>query len=254
MPESARPPMSIPFNLYFHGLDKPHWSAETDGFRPDPEAQRLAEKSRVLVAGARRRKVAALHDSIKRLDKAVFALQDLDETGFTDVAAGHIERRLANTVSQCCSLLADINAAVDAYRTDEVAAATPPAVVEDRKLQDPATSLSALDDVEVQDAGHEYHCEEHGFHAHDDPDAADHHEDLAADAADLAEREAEDLDAAADARATDQVITALAARTAATMTTFDQAAEALANSFPTPADIAKGTVTPIRKHEVWPPR
>ncbi|WDF32218.1 hypothetical protein PTW37_10060 [Arthrobacter agilis] len=231
LPESARPPVSIPFNLYFHGLDKPHWSAETDGFRPDPDAQRLAEKSRVLVAGARRRKLASLHDSIKRLDKAVFALQDLDETGFSDVAAEHIERRLANTVSQCRSLLADINIAVDAYRTDEVAAATPPA---------------EGDDVELKDAGHEYHCEEHGFHAYNDPDAGWQHDEEHRDAEDLAEREAEELEAEADARAADQVITALAARTA------DAAVDA--EAFPTPADIAKGTVTPIRKHEVWPPR
>lgn len=239
MPESAQPLVSIPFNLYFHGLDKPHWSAETDGFRPDPDAQRLAQKSRVLVAGARRRKIAALHDSIKRLDKAVFALQDLDETGFTDVAAEHIDRRLANTVSQCRSVLADINAAVDAYRTDEIASATPPAKADDRDLQDLVTAAK-LNDVELKDASHEYHCEAHGFHAYNDPEAGWAHDEEH-------EREAEDLDAAADARATDQVITALAGRTAA-------APPSEAGSYPTPADIAKGTATPIRRHDVWPPR
>jgi hypothetical protein len=204
MPESARPSVSIPFNLYFHGLDKPHWSAEIDGFNADPALAERARKTRLLVAGARRRNIASLHDSIRRLDKAVNELSSLDETGFADAAAQHIDRRLAHTVSLCRTILADINGAVDAYRDDEQAATTPP----------PADDAGAEDIAERE-------------------------------AEDIAEREAEDLDAAADARAVDQVVTALAARVAAV--DFDE-------SYPTPADIARGTVTPIRHHEVWPPQ
>ncbi|MHA7145476.1 hypothetical protein ACX80U_12235 [Arthrobacter sp. TmT3-37] len=206
MPKSAQPLVSIPFNLYFHGLDKPHWSAETDGFRPDPDAQRRAEKSRQVAGSARRRRVATLHDSIKRLEKAVYGLSELDETGFTDVAAQHLERRLANTVSHCRSLLGDIAAAVDTYRTMEVASATPP---------------SSDSDLQWEHDQHQREEEE------------------------LAASEADDL--AADARAADQVITALAARTA-------KAVPSETDSFPTPADIAKGAVTTIRRNNVWPPQ
>lgn len=227
LPEVPRPTPSIPFNLYFHGLDKPHWSAETDGFKQDPDAAEKARKSRLLVAGARRRNIASLHDSIKRLDKAVNELSSLDETGFADVAAQHIDRRLAHTVSLCRTVLADINSAADAYRGAELQAATPP----------PAPAAPDRERFDIQ-------CEEHDFAGSTDLDAVLAHQLLHDDADDLAEREAEDLDAAADARAVDQVVTALAARTAAGET----------ESFPTPADIAKGTATPIRRHDVWPPR
>lgn len=190
LPDSARTIPSLPRSLYLDAQDRPHWSKVEDSV----EGKRKASSRRNVEITRRRQMLAAIHDSLHHLRAAATAVGNLDRNGLTLAAADNMQLSLEHTAASIELLVADMRLAAANYATAEVAASRPSPV-----------------DAEGQWG---YWCAEHDFRTRERA-AADDHEAVHEDAEELAEREADDLEAAADARAADQVVTALSARTAA---------------------------------------